>query len=510
MLFPIAGVVASAISLAWGWGFTVDDALISTRVANHLSAGLGYRFNPDGPVTDCVTPLGWAQLLAPLSSAGPWQGLMAARMLGAMCHLLSGALLAWALRRSGVGYWLASATLAVLALSLPWGAWGSAGMETPLVALLATLCLLDWRSPDDSPDVEPKLSHFRWTAVGSALACALRPELAPWALVLAALLPARGPKLRLVRCATVACGPLAVALIRAAVFGSPAPLAVLAKPSDLDHGFQYASAAMLWLGIPCLFVSWRSYARLPPRSIAHGIALLAHVGSIVVAGGDWMALFRLFVPLLPLGLAVSSQLLSIDPPKLRWAKLSVAAALCLGLAFSVGPKARRVVDARQHLIHHAAPLLVDSRTVASLDVGWVGTVGPFEVVDLAGVTDRLIALLPGGHTSKRLPDDLLRRRNVDTLVVLLAPGAGLEQAPDGDWRRLPFARTVESRLAQLNGASEFVVVGQLPLLGADQHYLVLRRLTERVALALDQQCTRLTPFTRLVPLGCPSVFSWRR
>src|SRR4051812_27296533 len=54
----LGAVLAAAIGIALAWGFTVDDALISARVAAHLAQGLGYRFNADGPRVDCVTPLG--------------------------------------------------------------------------------------------------------------------------------------------------------------------------------------------------------------------------------------------------------------------------------------------------------------------------------------------------------------------------------------------------------------------------------------------------------------------
>src|SRR4051812_8801381 len=72
-IWTLAAVLPVAI---WLWGFTVDDALISARVAAHLAQGLGYRFNPHGSVTDAVTPLGYAwllALLARLSHAGTWQ-----------------------------------------------------------------------------------------------------------------------------------------------------------------------------------------------------------------------------------------------------------------------------------------------------------------------------------------------------------------------------------------------------------------------------------------------------
>jgi hypothetical protein len=99
----------------------------------------------------------------------------------------------------------------------------------------------------------------------------------------------------------------------------------------------------------------------------------------------------------------------------------------------------------------------------------VGAAHGGPVVDLAGVTDEQVAVLPGGHTSKRLPEDFLRRREVDALVLLLAPG----EAPRSEWSESRFARTVEVRVARLARDDRFVVAATLPLAGAGQQYVVL-------------------------------------
>src|SRR5689334_13669498 len=74
-------------------GFTVDDALITARIASHLAGGVGYRFNPSGPVVDAVTPLGYAHLLALGGEASPLGMLERGRALGLGAYLLAAALL---------------------------------------------------------------------------------------------------------------------------------------------------------------------------------------------------------------------------------------------------------------------------------------------------------------------------------------------------------------------------------------------------------------------------------
>ena len=55
------------------------------------------------------------------------------------------------------------------------------------------------------------------------------------------------------RAAALAAAPFLVcAALRLAVFGRPAPLAVLAKPSDLSHGALYVGAATLVVLTPLL------------------------------------------------------------------------------------------------------------------------------------------------------------------------------------------------------------------------------------------------------------------
>ena len=86
-LFALAALPAVAAL----WGFSVDDAWISVRVAENLAHGYGYRFNRYGPVTDAVTPLGWAPLLSLLAGEGSALTLERARWLGALAWLGSAA-----------------------------------------------------------------------------------------------------------------------------------------------------------------------------------------------------------------------------------------------------------------------------------------------------------------------------------------------------------------------------------------------------------------------------------
>jgi hypothetical protein len=444
---------AAACGVALAWGFTVDDALISTRVAHQLALGRGYRFNPGGPRVDAVTPLGWAHLLVPLAHGSAWQALARASLIGAALWVLAAGALGHRCAACCSGWRLVLLGL-VLATCLPLGAWASAGMETALVMALGVLAL------------GPGLL----AAACAGLAAAWRPELVPWAAVLAfgGALGRRAPLVERSAALALALGPaLAVALVRAAVFGHAAPLAVFAKPSDAEHGLRYALGSVLLSGPPFLLLAPRAWRGLPRERLALAAALGVHGVVLAGVGGDWMPLWRLAMPVLPGVVLLGAELLGRS-----------SAPACLGRAVAVfacaallhagqGSAVRAVRETRERMSRELEPLLAGARRVASLDVGWVGAAADVEVLDLAGVTDPTVAILPGGHTSKRLPDDFLTRRSPDALVLL----ESVADAPSPQQRA--YAREVERRLARLRGAERFVRVGRIEL-DARQSYAVLR------------------------------------
>lgn len=460
--------LGAALGVASGWGFSVDDALIATRVAHHLALGLGHRFNPDGPEVDCVTPLGWAHLLAPWSAAGAWEGLQAARWLGAVAWVAAAACLgAWTAPLARERRHLLLLPL-VLALSLPLGAWASAGLETGLVLLLATLAL--------GPDLKG--------AAFAGLAAALRPELIPWALAIAhggAWARREPPKRWLLAVLAVLGPPLAVALVRAAWFGRPAPLAVFAKPSDFEHGLRYALGALLLSGPPWLLAA-RGWGRLERRFRALAAALAVHAVVLVGVGGDWMPLWRLALPAFPGLLLVAAALAQRARPVAAAARGAAFLACSLLLHVAQGRDVRGVVAQRERLMAELRPHVTRADRVASVDAGWIAAATGAHLVDLSGVTDESVAVLPGGHTSKRLPRDFLRRCEVDALVLLLepeppgsaAPGAAPAPQPLPDLAALRPWRSVERRVLTLEGADRFAVVARLALTPR-QDYVVLRR-----------------------------------
>lgn len=413
----LAGALAAlAPSLAM-WGFTVDDALISLRYAHHLASGAGYRFDALGPSTDGVTPLPWAPLLAPLAGGDLVVALERVKALGIVAWTAAGAVLGSALAEAAAGERRATlhalVALAVVGLAFPLGAWAASGMETGLATALATCAAASFERP-------------RRAALLAGLAASLRPELVVWAGIVAggaagARAGAAPRAARAARAVALALGPFAAcALARLAAFGRPAPLSLLAKPSDAAHGMAYAGAATLVVLTPILALAPLALARSAPRARTLALAALAHVLVIVAVGGDWMPYARLMVPVAP-----SLALAFVDVGRVArgWSTAARAVlALAVG-AFVVraAPAGRHVHGARKDLIVQARSALAGAKVVAALDVGWVGASTDARVVDLAGLTDPAIAALPGGHTSKAVDVAMLLDRGVDAVVVYGEP-----------------------------------------------------------------------------------------
>jgi hypothetical protein len=447
----LAGALAALLPALATWGFTVDDALIPVRYARHVATGLGWRFDAGGPSTDGVTPLPWPLLLTPMAHAPALVVLWRARALGLVAWTAAGAALGEAAgRHDGAPRWARAAALLAMALSVPIAAHAVSGMETAVATSVATLAVLSARRP-------------LLTALFAGLAASLRPELAPWAVVLSAgvAIVARRGVVGAVSSAAIALAPfVACALVRVAVWGRPAPLALMAKPGDLPQGIAYAGAACVVAVTPVLALAPLALRRTP-QALVIVLAAIAHVLVIASVGGDWMPFARLMVPVAP-SLAWAAILLAEHAARWATASRSALAIAMAGALLAVGRRtiadARRVADDRASLVDEARPLLAGAGRVAALDVGWVGAATEADVIDLAGLTDPEIAALPGGHTSKRVDAMFLIARDPDVLVFYRPP------------------RVVEARLeADEVVARHFEQSAWLPLGRSGAGYVVMTR-----------------------------------
>ena len=443
VLLSAVGAACALVPSLWMWGFTVDDALIALRYAQHVAAGTGYRFDAAGPSTDGVTPLPWAFLLVPLAASDALVMLTRVKVLGVVCWTLAGALLGRRIAATRAPLAVSTSSLLVMGLSFPIGAWAASGMETGVATALATIAVT-------------RLGRSWMTPLLAGLVAALRPEMVVWALAIAV----GDAWLRKSRAAAaLALVPFVLcAIIRLAVFGRPAPLAVLAKPSDLSHGALYVGAGLVVVLLPVLVLAPFALWRRRGEALVIVAAFVAHACAVLAAGGDWMPYARLLVPAAP-SLVLAAALLAENAvwPLVRSA---LAAALGVLLLVKAAPAGRHVDPDRRALVARARPVLGNAHAVAALDVGWASCAAPdtARIVDLAGLTDPQIALLPGGHTSKHVDVAMLLDRNVDTILIYSS------------------VRAVEVRLLQNPlFAERFVAAEELPLGDMGASYTVYRR-----------------------------------
>jgi hypothetical protein len=181
---------------------------------------------------------------------------------------------------------------------------------------------------------------------------------------------------------------------------------------------------------------------------------------------------RLWAPVVP-SLAIAALLVTRHVGDVPSA-IRAFAALALGASLVRGGGAGRGVGAdRLRLIEAARPWLAGLDRVAALDVGWVGAATEADVLDLAGVTDPDVAVLPGGHTSKRVSAMFLLER--DPRALLLYSAIGLPGGDRASWRDASY-RAVEQRLAGDDAvAKHFAPAAWLPLGTSGAGYVLLTR-----------------------------------
>ncbi len=184
-----------------------------------------------------------------------------------------------------------------------------------------------------------------------------------------------------------------------------------------------------------------------------------------------MPLSRLVAPVLPAVILLAAEIAAVADLRATLARFALALAGEIFQTVKVAPAAAHVTEARLHLIEELRAPLAGARVIAALDIGWLGAATDATLVDLAGLTDPAIAVLPGGHTSKAIPAALLDARGVDALVLQIKEG----EARREPWTTSYFARAVELRLArilEIDAAFHVKAESTVPHL----HYVVLTRI----------------------------------
>lgn len=307
-------VVIAAIVFLYAvqyWNFLCDDAFISFRYAENLVEGHGLRYNLDeNPPVEGYSNFLWVLILAFLAKCGA-SLLTASRIISVICGVLLLALVYDACRRTmALGRLQSFMGALACALMPPFAVWATGGLETMLFALLFFMQFMVLLNAGDAFPIK------RVALLGVLLTIS-RPEGIGYAVLLVALAalyrmrtsPARAWRDGILRYALIlAAGLIVVTLFRLVYFHSPLPNTFYAKvgftTDQLKRGLYYV--IHFFLAFPGSFIVLGAAAivlfRKKSPAAAAPVAALAGIFIIIqlLLGGDFMAMARFMVPLVPL------------------------------------------------------------------------------------------------------------------------------------------------------------------------------------------------------------------
>ena len=452
------------------WPYTVDDSYIVARYALRLTRGEGYTWNP-GPATDGVTGPAWL-LPGFLAAAGGYDPVIAAKVVGLCCAMLAAYACIVGEQERARGTYLAWIVALLLACQPSLGGSGSSGLETGAATLALTYAARAALAP------KPRVLRL---GIAIGLLAWLRPELAPASAVFLGSATFRvGARSVWLAWTIAALSAVLVCLFRFWISGSLLPMAWHAKAGSLQDGWSYALRAIPVLtGVTGVALAIAGAVLGQFRERARACALLAHCAAVVLAGGDWMPGFRLWVPLFPQYAALAAM-----GGERLWRKGRGARVLCgtalliacgvplLDLALRI-PEWRAAGRSRETVgVEIARDLRALTKRVALVDIGFLGYASGVNTIDLAGLTDPAVAAFPGGHLNKRIPATWLQAQQPDALLLhsSLPPLA----AADGRLERF-MGYPVEQRIARLEWVMRQFRVARIYAYAPGYHYVLLRR-----------------------------------
>jgi len=309
--FVVAALALTALELHFV-NLTFDDAFISFRYADNLAAGRGLVFNPGERVEGYSNPL-WTVLLAvPMwLGIGRWDlgPLVLAKCVGAVLAVATLWVLRGVLSRRGArSAWMGLLYCGAVA---PNAFWSIGALETPLLALLLLLAVrdhLDHELDDARPEGLSRSSFW------FLLAALTRPEPVVLFVVAWAFRAWQSFRSRTLgwreqsRFALPFLVPYGAFLaLRFAYYGSLLPNTYYAKryldPFAFIRGEQYLAGALRDLRLDVL-VAFVVLALVVSRGSSRRLAFLSalvatHLGAAYYEGGDWMPVYRLLAPIVP-------------------------------------------------------------------------------------------------------------------------------------------------------------------------------------------------------------------
>lgn len=417
LLFLYAALVFALALNILPW--QVDDAYITYRyVENFLGHGL-FSFNPEGAPVEGMTGTLWFWLLVAAGVIGGVKNLPLIASAMGLFILLATVFILWRRVSPVFGRWPAFVALMTL-LSVPAVPfYAVTGMDQLLFSVLVLFIALH---------LSGYLQGHKEACVLIVLAVWARPE-AP---VIGAMIllravwpgPQRGLANQIPYVAALLAGMASLLLYRYIVFADVLPNTYYAKPSSFMAGMDYLRSSLWhveWFAFLVVFGLSSSLVGDSRHRLLCTYALLWLLVP-VAEGGDWMPLLRFFLPaILLLSMAVAG-----------WFSFRHRLPLfLLVLALLFVPwKGIGVIDrfhqygdisftSKKYMFLYLQHWLDSNRLsrIATMDIGQLAFGKPYDVTDLGGLTDRVIAHLPGRHMEKQVAVDYLLARQVEVVML---------------------------------------------------------------------------------------------
>ena len=293
---------------AWWLACVAEDSYISFRFARHLAAGHGFRWNPGEPPVEGFTNLLWVLLAALVELLG----LDVVRTLQ-VAGVAAGIGVLWltdrfAARVLGLAGAARAVPVLLLAASGPLATWAASGLETVPFTLFVLAAL--YGSARYRRDGGGRHLTLAWIA--AALAALTRPEgvLAAGVVALASLARRDGRRRAWPAAGLFAAFLLVLTLARLAYFGAALPNTFYAKTGggllQVLRGLVYSGFFAFHYLVPLaplLIAGLVGKGRVSGRETTPAAALaawcLGWTAYVVAVGGDYMAMYRFFVPVVP-------------------------------------------------------------------------------------------------------------------------------------------------------------------------------------------------------------------
>lgn len=375
--------------------FTADDAFITFRYARNLALGEGLTYNPgerveglSNPAFAAILALGIRQGMGPESSA---------KLLGFGAFLCLLGLVFQAGRRITGSLSTAGMLGASLAAASPLALWSVGGLETmPYAYLLGVTGLAAVRGPP--------VFFALWAVVLSLL----RPEGTGAALAAAAVM-ATVDRPRALRMLAILVPLLVVTHVtRFTYYGQLLPHTFWAKrlaasshwPGALGYAYTFLIDYLPVILVPLFLTGLLRTEKAEVRVMTGLVAVQAL--AVLSVGGDWMPLYRFWVPLAaPAAILVAHGIATIEESlssawtgnRARWI---IGPTLCLVLLelFSIPMAASQVIQQQNRLgelmtrvgerLASDVPDLAQ-RTIALGDIGRIGYITRARILDLKGL-----------------------------------------------------------------------------------------------------------------------------